>query len=1237
MIKTRKMISMFVVSIMLFLSLIIMPASTTVFAATHDASFIRTELPDEMLAGHVYRSLFTAQNLGTNTWTRATSYSLAASTSNQFIWSQFREGGSSTSTINQRVYLPSYANVLSYEGVPFYYSVTAPTTAGNYTFGAQMVQDGVQFFGQTYSKTISVKNIVVDGLPKKLKASSTYNVTISVINKGTNTWTSSGNYVLARLDSNFVWSNWCNGGTSTSANLNSADSIAPNEGTSFSFTITTPSTAGTYSFSAQVRVGSTGYSDTYTSSIVVDSDSRVYSYEGETFFENKTGTKSTDSASGGSYGYSQGAGNTAMYKNESNYTPYVNIAGEYNVWLKVNSTQTNPLRIQMYGGPTDGIYADYTTTDINAWRWIGPLKVNFQSGYTNYKLALWKLGGSSTDFVGIDQVYIVSTDVTNAFAKKLSIDESTMNYIVPQTTSTGINVNANTDIPVFYSMVGTGSSIIQLTNQGTNDNYLTLNDSMVPDVIRIKVEYLGKPSTTFAQFRFTNTTDSIDGKACNTILKADGYGKIFFDQANWFNPQFLDSDLLPGQSATMTFRTDAITVNGNYVIKVGRNTTTNATLGTFTVAPANIGASTIITSGTGKTRLEAENKINSKTGTVSDNMASNGSSAYASNATGNISMNTGSQSYSYFVNSSGVYYVYARVRGGNHAAPVRMQIYGTDGSSPGFDEHLGGSSSDWTWIGPIKTTISSGTNYNLAFWRLGGETNDKLEVDEIQFIKEDYYSMSTRDGRYPTVGANDAYNHIYGLTNGWKMLDVHQPPKATNLYVKLANARQMSANKETLNVTLGSNMTTTKGDTINDWTINEKRVLMAWYYPYRQADVYPDWQSQVTTDLQAIVATGYNVILLQLFPQFVYSGSAIDFTLTECRRLGIKVLPSVWYVNQSPWLINKVGINFRYLTALSGETFADASDPQFAVALSAYYDLLYTNYGDVFYTNASGDTPIMYLEEHGYGFPQGYPLCNRKGPDNIENMRLFRDWLKAKYVTNTALNTAWGYGSNYPAFGTDDTFPNIIKTEIYNSVLIETPRYYTTKWREGGVALMDYDTWRSYSLKVRWLDIRSRILSNHPDTLFGGYTFARYGLEDNNGSYYDYNAYRPGVLADDLATYTDFESAFYTTPKEIESATNFWHSKGKDLIPFIHEYGEVNELGGSTAQTAVDQTYTDIPGLNGIIYQNSYPIYASLKESVKVGAVPGVYAWNDYPLSCANNAAVREDVSLFKSYILDAP
>ena len=81
------------------------------------------------------------------------------------------------------------------QNVTFALPVTAPVTPGNYTFAWQMVQEGVQWFGVTYSTTIHVGNsaAVVSANVKAIVATGeTFTATITMKNDGGTVWTNTG-------------------------------------------------------------------------------------------------------------------------------------------------------------------------------------------------------------------------------------------------------------------------------------------------------------------------------------------------------------------------------------------------------------------------------------------------------------------------------------------------------------------------------------------------------------------------------------------------------------------------------------------------------------------------------------------------------------------------------------------------------------------------------------------------------------------------------------------------------------------------------------------------------------------------------------------------------------------------------------------------------------------------------------------------------------------------------------
>lgn len=260
----------------------------------YDAVVANIQWPERMVAGEKYDVKVALRNAGTNTWTRADLYRLAAGANsiNDFIWSDWQDGGSSTGEKNQRVYLSTTDTIAPQQTKTFSFKITAPATAGNYNFNFRMVRDGYVYFGTDYTKSISVvvptameARITAISVPNELAAGQTDSVSVTVKNVGTSTWTRTDNYKLAALKqmipdlkampNNFIWSGFPDGGSSTNIDnqrvyLSNSDSIAPGQSKTFTFDITAPYGTGTFVFSAKmVRDGYAYFGDDAVAEVTV--------------------------------------------------------------------------------------------------------------------------------------------------------------------------------------------------------------------------------------------------------------------------------------------------------------------------------------------------------------------------------------------------------------------------------------------------------------------------------------------------------------------------------------------------------------------------------------------------------------------------------------------------------------------------------------------------------------------------------------------------------------------------------------------------------------------------------------------------------------------------------------------------------------------------------------------------------------------------------------------------------
>jgi len=122
-------------------------------------------VPGSMAAGSTAAVRVRVRNTGTTTWTAGSLHRLGALATNGFTWGAFPCGGYATSPTNARVYLCS--NVPPGATYDFNFQITAPSAPGTVPFAVRMVQDAVEWFGQSYAWNVTVTgpslpDVVVD-------------------------------------------------------------------------------------------------------------------------------------------------------------------------------------------------------------------------------------------------------------------------------------------------------------------------------------------------------------------------------------------------------------------------------------------------------------------------------------------------------------------------------------------------------------------------------------------------------------------------------------------------------------------------------------------------------------------------------------------------------------------------------------------------------------------------------------------------------------------------------------------------------------------------------------------------------------------------------------------------------------------------------------------------------------------------------------------------------------------
>ena len=216
---------------------------------TNDAAFVSQNVPSSMTAGQTALVSVTMTNTGTTTWT-APNYVLGSlNPQGNVTWgmSQVGLGGLTVGPGSQAT---------------FSFNVVAPATPGTFNFQWGMMQSGVGYFGlasPNVAVTVSGGGggatndalFVSQNVPASLNTGQTVNVSVTMMNNGTTSW-SPGSYFLRSQNpsGNATWG---------LSQVNLASSVAPGASVTFNFMATAPSTEGTYNFQWQMYQSGVGY------------------------------------------------------------------------------------------------------------------------------------------------------------------------------------------------------------------------------------------------------------------------------------------------------------------------------------------------------------------------------------------------------------------------------------------------------------------------------------------------------------------------------------------------------------------------------------------------------------------------------------------------------------------------------------------------------------------------------------------------------------------------------------------------------------------------------------------------------------------------------------------------------------------------------------------------------------------------------------------------------------------
>lgn len=205
----------------------------------NSAAFVSQYVPQQMQAGHRYAASLTFRNTGTTTWSPPSYYRIGTQNpQDNATWGLTR--------VNLPITTPPGSEVT------FNFTITAPSTPGNYSFQWRMLREYIEWFGEAAPNVpVTVVNASTPGanagecvlmsVPQKMEPGQSYPVSVTYRNTGTNTWSPPSYYRLGTQNpqDNATWG-------LTRVLLPYV--TPPGSEVTFNFTVTAPSTPGSYNF-----------------------------------------------------------------------------------------------------------------------------------------------------------------------------------------------------------------------------------------------------------------------------------------------------------------------------------------------------------------------------------------------------------------------------------------------------------------------------------------------------------------------------------------------------------------------------------------------------------------------------------------------------------------------------------------------------------------------------------------------------------------------------------------------------------------------------------------------------------------------------------------------------------------------------------------------------------------------------------------------------------------------------
>lgn len=211
----------------------------------HDAEYVsHVGPPTTMSPGEQAVVSITMRNTGTNTWTAAQNYRMGTSNPRGNVTWGFG-----------RILMDGQSSVGPGQTYTFTRTIFAPTTSGTYNFQMEMLQEGVKWFGEPSQNVVVIVEgqggllphdaefVSQSGPPSSMAPGQQAEVTLTMRNTGSNTWTAGSMYRLGSSNPRNNL-NWGIG----RMRMDAGASVSTGQTYTFAVTITAPSTEGVYNY-----------------------------------------------------------------------------------------------------------------------------------------------------------------------------------------------------------------------------------------------------------------------------------------------------------------------------------------------------------------------------------------------------------------------------------------------------------------------------------------------------------------------------------------------------------------------------------------------------------------------------------------------------------------------------------------------------------------------------------------------------------------------------------------------------------------------------------------------------------------------------------------------------------------------------------------------------------------------------------------------------------------------------